>query len=720
MVLFKSNINLKFCKWIPQLRDPTIVENKSRLLTNSSYLFILMSKLRLGVDNTTLFEILHLERFHKDPTRNLGMNDNEYIRSCLKSRSKFVGSAIDHALKLFLTNATTHFINAIRCDQNLNISFAIGNDIASIRQFPELLWTFCAVDSRTHKEVASYIEYIHNEESKLKKNPALYSHKINNSGSKSEIVVNYFGLILYHSYIPSGSAHDQRIHINYPKSLEYTSQFVLGDLGYYSNNNVNVITPIKDAGSIKDPLLKQKAMNYNRLHSRNRFVVENTFGREYQLFRYFNTEQYGNRQRKRDLSSFGYCLLNYSLIRNPIRTINSQPDILLLSSQELRKIKEMQSVVDISKKRRKPGVFLLELDTKLNEIIDVVPSFEDISKYESIKSLAETLGVNSIKQFSALMEKHKIPFCHTVDIKQQESMIQLNEDNKNIYDIDDVEEKENVKINTNNEDPFWNEMKTKYKYSYVNEVTTLFKINNHHVTSNVMSRLANTLKLDSDCIKTGIILEYYKRCAIGSGSIFDDFYVCEPDFIEYSQRLENTKDESFLNRTDIRKQRVIIIPKFMNLENSGHWYIYVFYPLRNNQTKTTVDDQISLVETNTVVICNSIRNCHDNYDRDINAVLKFWKEKFPDEHLGNLQRKDIKLKYANVPQQQGSIECGVFSLYFIHRLLDNKVATKSQYQSDDLFSFSEASQYRKQLLIELDEMYMSSCNVDDDTDIEMI
>ena len=125
-----------------------------------------------------------------------------------------------------------------------------------------------------------------------------------------------------------------------------------------------------------------------------------------------------------------------------------------------------------------------------------------------------------------------------------------------------------------------------------------------------------------------------------------------------------------------------------------------FFPKRKI-TKDT--DENILVNSNILLELNSIGSCHGNYIEDKNLILKFWKNKFPNEQIG--EENNTRLKFIKVPvvSQTGSVDCGVFACYFIYQYLLSNPITLDDLESIK-FDYDDAVNMRYFILFNFNEI----------------
>lgn len=676
--IFIGSLNLKDCKWIVQDKDLSIVDHNSRFLRLSSLLFLLLSKLKTGMDNISLFAFLKLNRFHKDPKIKEGENYEKFLIEIKKSRSKYVSDQINHAVKIFYNNAKNHFVENIRKNNVINIPFAIGNEISEIEQFPELLQCYSAVDSRSHRTLSKYVEYVSQNTIKKKRDKKLYAPKINSSGVKNELTVNFFGLIISLSTTTNGSVHDSKLFANNLHCDYLQNQFVLADLGYESKENTNVICPIKNWKKIKNEELKKKAHKYNKIHSKNRYVVENTFGRCTQLFQIFNIPQRTGRDINAKLYEFAFFIVNYNIIRHPIKTIKNNPNNLLLNENFIGNVEMYKNMIKEIKNDNDKDK---DYDQIKEKLIELNNDYIDLEEVQNADKTGIDLNIENIKEYEELVTNLQIPFS------QQNFAIDTDENNEIIEIID--ERKNEIDLTL---------MRNKYPIYNVDDTTPLSIMGRYSISSNVMARLCNDLHLDSDCIDTSLtfILQYLDETELS------DVFIMEANSLEY---LNRNNYQSFIERINVNNKKIFVFPKFIPLEKQGHWSVYVFYPMENNYDNYSNN----LLGSGVIIEMNSITTCHGDYKEDTQLIKKFWNEICVKEGMELINVEQYRLIKLPVPSQTGSINCGVFVCYFVYCYLASNPQTMSDLEKIP-FDYDEAVNMRYFLSVKFDEIIQQELN----------
>ena len=227
-----------------------------------------------------------------------------------------------------------------------------------------------------------------------------------------------------------------------------------------------------------------------------------------------------------------------------------------------------------------------------------------------------------------------------------------------------------------------------YSLNLIDDQTEQFKIGDQIVTANVFGRLANQEKFDSDCLNCAIEYDLINRKKNGYDK-FNEIFTFESHFFEYLQ-MDNC--ERFIERCNIENQSIFIIPKYYVSGQINHWYVYIFYPKRNEE------DSETLINSNSLIVLNSSPNCHDDFKEDKKLIMKFWQKKFPLEMNCFGDETKYYLFKPNVPIQIGSNDCGPFSCYYIKRINDCVPINKNDYKNKELFSYDDANSFRDNIL----------------------
>lgn len=146
---------------------------------------------------------------------------------------------------------------------------------------------------------------------------------------------------------------------------------MLADSGYKCEKEDYVITPFKNVDKMNENKRK-KACYWNKIHTSNRFIVENVFSRLISLFRFFNTIPEYQNDFLETLYSFGFCILNFNILKHPLRRVNSINDVILSqdSIDVFFQFEEYFSKYKYFNENRKDVEEMDSLLKKLNEMVN--------------------------------------------------------------------------------------------------------------------------------------------------------------------------------------------------------------------------------------------------------------------------------------------------------------------------------------------------------------
>ena len=179
--------------------------------------------------------------------------------------------------------------------------------------------------------------------------------------------------------------------------------------------------------------------------------------------------------------------------------------------------------------------------------------------------------VSSLQKFEQLLQEYKIPFCMSEQIKEYTENQEINEEHTN--------ESKNTAMVCNDFDRNRELLKLKYPENYIDVNTTLYDIGKYHVTYNVLSRIANNIRFDSDTIDCSITLILQELYKAGMEEIFNNVFYFESNFFEL---LERKNIDDILQRTNIYDQYMFVIPKHIQIRDLDHW-VFLFSFLKGNQ-----------------------------------------------------------------------------------------------------------------------------------------
>ena len=188
--------------------------------------------------------------------------------------------------------------------------------------------------------------------------------------------------------------------------------------------------------------------------------------------------------------------------------------------------------------------------------------------------------------------------------------------------------------------------------------------------------------------------------------IFNNIFYFESNFFEL---LERKNIDDILQRTNIYDQYMFVIPKHIQIRDVGHWVFFIFFPKR--KSNDVVDDNL-LINSNIIIELNSIPSIQVDYQDIKSLLLKFWKHKFPNELLSKEETRLKLIRLINTPKQSGSINCGPYCCYFVHKFLSYFPEGVNELQFIN-FDANEALMYRYYLLDNFDSIYNDSLVVNE-------
>ena len=234
-VKFHPNIIPYKSKWEIFKRKPDFDHiHGNRTFDFRSELFVVLTVLTTGMTLAQVYDYIGMGKILGDENKTQN------------KKTDIIGKMIDYCYKDFISQMRSVLFYTIRESKEFNLPFAIGNNADIVEMFPEILHTYSAVDSRTHKTFCKYSE-VEDENGRKRyiKDKRYYGKKINGSGRKVEIEVNYYGMIINYSFVANGSMHDNKLHSLYPREGSQQPHFILGDLGYITKEDKRIVTPIK-------------------------------------------------------------------------------------------------------------------------------------------------------------------------------------------------------------------------------------------------------------------------------------------------------------------------------------------------------------------------------------------------------------------------------------------------------------------------------------------
>ena len=300
-----------------------------RSLKRKDTFFIVLSLLTTGFNNIQLFEFLGLGQILSERTTIDGKRRSQGRTSYSKgAMSDFIGGQIDYFYDDFSDKLYKLFVQTIRTTKEFNLPFAYGCSDSIVRNFPQLLNTYSAIDSKSHESQTMYCRTQKQDQTTVKtKNRKFFSPKTAGSAWKVQVEVNYFGLAIDISDPMEASIHDNKVFkLLVPRDEPDEPIYVLGDLGYRSSGRKEVIVPIQDPSKGKQAEKrketteeKEKRIYLNKIHSTQRNRVENFFGRLVTRYRFFLKKSNLQYMRYRKLLKIAYCLINYDILCHPLR-----------------------------------------------------------------------------------------------------------------------------------------------------------------------------------------------------------------------------------------------------------------------------------------------------------------------------------------------------------------------------------------------------------------